>query len=302
MFPKSANGRFVGRTVSLVVLLALLTVAAPTSRSSEPSKPSIVAKETLLAWAFAEHGVQRGTFVLRDGKTGALTTRDAKRAATRFIPASTFKIPNSLIGLETGAVGSVDEVLPYGGKPQRFKQWEHDMPLREAIVLSAVPIYQELARRVGLPRMQEWVKRLGYGNAETGAVVDQFWLEGPLKISAVEQTEFLLRLVNGELPGVSAKTLAAVGEITILEKGDGYVLHAKTGWGPGNQDDAAAGSSAEIGWWVGWVERPGKPVTTFALNLDLPGGEQDAAKRVSLGRACLRALGVLPPAAAGVTP
>lgn len=289
-FYKSRNGFTIGAVV-LLASLAILT-AAPTGRTGE-AKPSVVAKETLLKWAFAEYGIQRGTFVLRDGKTGVLTTHDAERAATRFIPASTFKIPNSLIGLETGAVGSVDEILPYGGKPQRFKQWEHDMPLREAIVLSAVPIYQELARRVGLPRMQEWVKRLGYGNTETGTIVDQFWLEGPLKISAIEQTEFLARLANDDLPGVSAKTLAAVKEITILEKGDGYILHAKTGWGPANGD---AIGSAEIGWWVGWIERPSQPVATFALNIDMLAGEKDASKRVPLGKACLRALGILPPA------
>ena len=273
-----------GRRLSLCGILAFLCMA-DFSVHAEMERNAAEA-ETALARIFAEQGV-RGTFVLRDVKTGALTTHDAGRAATQFIPASTFKIPNSLIGLETGAVKNVDEVLPYGGKPQPFKAWEHDMPLREATQLSAVPIYQELACRIGLARMQEWVQRLGYGNVEIGAVVDRFWLVGPLKISALEQTDFLARLVKGELPKISAEHHAAVQEITVLEQGDGYVLHGKTGW--------VFDTDPQLGWWVGWVERPGKPAVTFALNIDLPGKEKDVGKRIPLGKACLRALGVLLP-------
>jgi beta-lactamase class D len=91
----------------------------------------------------------KGTFVLYDPGANRFIGHDRVRAGTRFIPASTFKIPNSLIGLSSGAVKSVDEVLPYGGKPQPIKAWEHDMGLREAIKISNVPIYQELARRIG---------------------------------------------------------------------------------------------------------------------------------------------------------
>ncbi len=277
-------------------------IALPGLIALTPSSPASAAgseREAALARIFAEHGIAQGTFVLRDGKTGTLTMHNPSRAATRFIPASTFKIPNSLIGLETGAVKSVDEILPYGGKPQPFKTWEHDMGLREAIRLSAVPIYQELARRVGLPRMQDWVRKLGYGNAEIGTVVDRFWLDGPLKISAIEQTEFLARLANGEVPGASPEHLAAVREITVLEKSaDGSVLHGKTGWGAA----PSTGTGSDIGWWVGWVERPGSPTATFALNIDMPGGLDDAPRRLPLGKACLRALGVLPPAAASEKP
>lgn len=226
----------------------------------------------------------RGTFVLLDAKTGHLTAHNATRAAKRFIPASTFKIPNSIIGLETGVVKSADEVLPYGGKPQPFPDWEHDMGLREAIRLSAVPIYQELARRIGPARMKEWVARLEYGNANIGTTVDRFWLDGPLEISAVEQTQFLDRLAKGKLP-IRAETLTAVKEITQIEKTDAYTLHGKTGW--------CMSTDPDIGWWVGWVERDGKVAATFALNVDVV-EKEDAAKRLPIAKACLRALGVLP--------
>jgi beta-lactamase class D len=213
-----------------------------------------------------------------------MQAHDAVRAAKRFIPASTFKIPNSLISLETGAVKSVDEVLPYGGKPQPIPEWEHDMPLREAIKLSAVPIYQEAARRVGIERMREWVKRMNYGNHEIGNVVDQFWLKGPLEISAVEQTDFLARLVNGDFPR-SAEKMAAVSDITTLDQTDGFVLHGKTGWGTATKPG--------IGWWVGWVEKDGVLTATFALNIDMSSMDE-APKRIAVGRACLVDLGAWP--------
>lgn len=235
-----------------------------------------------LAACFNDQGVV-GTFVLFDAATDTMFVSDAARAKKRFTPASTFKIANSLIGLDVGVVKNVDEVLPYGGKPQRLKEWERDMGLREAIKVSNVPIYQELARRIGLEQMREGVKKLGYGNMVIGSVVDHFWLDGPLGISAVEQTEFLHRLVKGSLP-INPDAVRAVKEITLLEKTDTYELHGKTGWWVGP-------TPPEIGWWVGWIEREGK-VYPFALNIDMPKGA-DGAKRIPIGRDCLKVLGKL---------
>jgi len=226
----------------------------------------------------------RGTFVLFDREADTMFGWDEARAKQRFTPASTFKIANSLIGLDVGAVKGVDEVLPYGGGPQRLKHWEQDMNLRDAIKASNVPVYQELARRIGLERIRDGVKKFGYGNMEIGHVADRFWLEGPLAISAVEQTEYLGRLINGTLP-VSAEAVRVVKEITSLEKTDSYELHGKTGWHwPEN-------GGRQIGWWVGRVQREGKAYS-FALNIDRK-SDVEAQKRIPLGRACLKALGKL---------
>jgi beta-lactamase class D len=127
--------------------------------------------------------------------------------------------------------------------------------------------------------MRAGVKKLGYGNMEIGDVVDRFWLDGPLAISAVEQTEFLGRLVGGKLP-VTPDAARAVKEITLLEKTESYALHGKTGW--------HVDAKQQIGWWVGWVERDGK-FYPFALNIDMA-GEEDAVKRIPIGRDCLKAL------------
>ncbi len=259
------------RLIALFAVLATIAVGVPLFAIEELPE---------LAAAFEEVGAT-GTFVMLDPDSGELRGHNPERARLPKIPASTFKIPNTLIALDCGAVASVDEVLPYGGKPQRFPAWERDMSLREAIKVSNVPIYQELARRIGPERMTAGLAKLDYGNGEIGDTVDRFWLDGPLEISAVEQVEFLRRLAVGDLP-VSKEAIAAVQEITLLETKDGLALHGKTGF--------ADVTSPDLGWFVGWVQRGGK-IYPFALNIDVP-DETFIAKRQPVALECLRRLGV----------
>jgi beta-lactamase class D len=234
-----------------------------------------------LAAAFSEAGVT-GTFVMLNASDETIRAHDFERARKRFVPASTFKIPNTIIGLDCGAISSVDQILPYGGEPQPFPEWEQDMSLRDAFPISNVPIYQELARRIGYARMQAGVAKLEYGNQEMGQVVDRFWLDGPLEISAVEQIDFLRRLTGGELP-VAAEMVEALRDIALVEKTDAYELYGKTGWA-GNVEEP-------VGWFVGWVEKDGISYF-FALNIDAT-SEEEIPKRVPLAKECLRLLGVL---------
>ena len=251
--------------------------------------PALLAQASLAAWedapavtALFEEAAVSGTFVLHDVTRGTDRGHAEARARTRYVPASTFKIPNALIGLATGAVKSVDEPLPYRAREPAFMpEWERDMGLREAIRLSNVPIFQELARRIGLPRMREHVARLDYGNRDIGSAVDRFWLDGPLAISALEQTRFLAGLASGTLP-VAVDGQRAVREVLLVDSGPGWKLYAKTGW----QHAPGAG----VGWWVGWVEQDGV-LHAFALNMDIRDAD-DAPLRIALGRASLAALGL----------
>ena len=230
---------------------------------------------------FAENGLA-GTFVLYDVAADHLTLVDGKRAGRRFVPASTFKIANTVIALETGVVKDENEIIPYGGQPQPFKTWEKDMSMREAIALSAVPIYQELARRIGLERYREWLARLDFGNRQTGTIVDTFWLDGPLEISAVEEARFVARLAQQKLDA-SVRSQSIARDIIRLESRDGRVLYGKTGW--------RFSSAPNLGWWTGWVEQHGK-ISAFSLNIDMPAAT-DAPKRVAVGKTMLSRLGVL---------
>ncbi len=229
---------------------------------------------------FSKRGVQ-GTFLLHDVSADSYTVHDRQRAETRFIPASTFKIPNTLIGLATGTVASVDTILPYGGGKTSRPEWAHDMSLRDAIKISNVSVYQGMARRIGVPAMRANVERLNYGNRDIGATVDTFWLKGPLKISALEQTAFLEQLAQDQLP-FPKQAMAAVRDIT-RQPGNAD-LHAKTGWGSGPVENI------DLGWWVGWINKDGK-LYSFALNLDMPANAED--QRVAVGKEALRTMGLL---------
>lgn len=265
------------RVIGAAVLGVFLAGCAGDGRHTADEAP-VVEERADLAALFEERGVV-GTFAMYDPRAGRMVVVDAERARRRYAPASTFKIPNSLIAFETGAVRDEHEVVPYGGGEQFLDAWERDMTLPEAIRVSNVPVYQEVARRIGLERMQRYVDRLDYGNRELGEVVDRFWLDGPLAISAVEQTRFLARLAQGRLP-LSARSQSLVREM--LRSPDDPDLYAKTGW--------LMSSDPDVGWWVGWVERDGG-VYAFALNIDVI-EDSDAAQRIPLGKALLAALGL----------
>ena len=258
----------------------LLASSAVVLATPNPARAQAQDRSDLMS-VFKEHRVD-GTFSLYDVTTGAVTTVNAGRAGQRFVPASTFKIANSLIALETGVVKDENEIIPYGGKPQPFKAWEKDMPMREAIAASVVPIYQELARRIGLERYHHWLERLSYGNRTTGDALETFWLDGPLEISAIEQTRFVAELAQQKL-SMSARSQTIVRDILRLETAGSRTLYGKTGW--------RFSSTPQLGWWVGWVE-DGSKLSTFAINIDMPSPE-DAKKRIGIARVLLGKLGVL---------
>ena len=178
-------------------------------------------------------------------------------------------------------------VLTWDGIQRELPEWNRDLNLREAFKLSAVWFYQVLARRVGYDRMKQWVIQGGYGNQEIGSKddIDQFWLNGKLRITPQQQIQFLHRLYKNDLP-FSERTLSIVKEIMIAEKTPDYTIRSKTGWfGFGND------SIPNIGWYVGDLEK-GENVYFFATNIDIR-NKKDSAARIELTRRCFKALAVL---------
>lgn len=182
-----------------------------------------------------------------------------ERSVEGFLPASTFKIPNTLIALQEGAVADADEVIKWNGKDYGWSEWNKDQTLRTAISSSTVWVYQELARRIGFEAYDEYLKEMNYGNGKTGGIVDTFWLEGDIRISAKEQIEFLKKLYNEEF-AFDKEHYALLKELMIVEKNDEYVIRAKTGW--------AQRVEPQTGWYVGYVETS-NDVWFFALNLEV---------------------------------
>ena len=273
--------------IALLLLLPGLPVRAATLQEQPP-------------WhAVFERAQVRGTLLVYDEHADRWLAHDAERARRRYLPASTFKLFNALVALDTGAVRDESEVIRWdgtvrsiGGQP--VANWNRDQNLASALRYSAVWFYQELARRAGAARMQQWLDRAGYGNRDIGGGIDHFWLSGDLRISAQEQIEFLRRLADGTLP-FSARAQETVRRISITEAQPAYVLHAKTGWGGGAAQNGSPGHAAtDLGWYVGWLEARGQR-WFFALNIDMPDAG-DTAKREAIVRQALQQLGALPAA------
>src|SRR6056297_3042126 len=179
-------------------------------------------------------------------------------------PYSTFKIANALLGLETGLLADADSVMRYNAARYPAEDWwpagwDRDQPLRRAINMSAVPLFRQLAAGIGPARMQAFLRDIDYGNADGGGEADAFWLTGDLRISAMEQVEFLSRLATGRLE-VSEESVAAIRDALGREVAPGVLLYTKTGSGRIEGD----GESGFLGWQVGWVEHDGE-TTVFAF-------------------------------------
>jgi beta-lactamase class D len=230
-----------------------------------------------------------GTFVLLEAQTGRLTRFNPERASERFPPASTFKIPNALIALETGVVDGPEFALAWDVKtpqePWWPDIWKRDHTLQTALPKSVVWYFQEVARRIGHERMQSHLDGFDYGNRDISGGIDQFWLTGGLRISADEQVRFLQRFYEEAL-GVSKRSTDIVKELLVLEEEPGYRLSGKTGWSALGESDAP-----QIGWLVGYLES-GEATHFFALNIDIRTNE-DASKRLVIAKSVLRELGVL---------
>ena len=170
-----------------------------------------------------------GTFVGYKVDDYLIIASDKVRSGEAKLPASTFKIPNSLIALETGVVGDPDkDVFKWDGVVRSIEAWNKDHTLRSAIAASAVPVYQEIARRIGQERMQKYVDLFDYGNHDIGGGIDQFWLTGNLRIDPVQQIDFVDRLRRSVLP-VSKRSQDLVRDILPVTRVGDAVIRAKSG-------------------------------------------------------------------------
>lgn len=204
---------------------------------------------------FDTAGVE-GCFLFYDLSSQKYSGYNLKRIKQEFLPASTFKFFSSLVALETGVVGDVDENFKWDGVDRQNPAWNRDQTLRHAYKNSTLWFYQELVRRIGEKRMQNYVNRAGYGNRQTGGGSDRFWLDGGLmRITPRQQIEFLVKLYKYELP-FSRRTIDAVKDISIFEKTEKFTIHGKMGWAV----------EQKVAWLVGYVER-GDKAYFFAMNI-----------------------------------
>ncbi len=165
-----------------------------------------------------------------------------------------------------------------------IEAWNKDHTLRSAIAVSAVPVYQEIARRIGQERMQKYVDEFDYGNRDIGGGIDQFWLTGNLRIDPVEQVDFVDRLRRRALP-IGKRSQDLVADILPVTKVGDSIIRAKSGL------LGAERGEPSLGWMVGWAEKGGAH-TVFALNMDCK-EPRHVGERMPLTQACLTEIGAI---------
>ncbi len=187
-----------------------------------------------------------GSFTMLNNADGEITVYNMELDTMRFSPASTFKIVNSLIGLQSGVITDEHMMIKWDGNRRTNAAWNKDMDMTEAFKVSSVPYYQEVARRIGKDTMQGWIDSLSYGNKNISGPIDSFWLNNQLKISPDEQLGLLKKLYFDQLP-FRKSVQQQVRNVMVQEDNTLFKLSYKTGWGFDEQKN-------NIGWVVGWIE------------------------------------------------
>lgn len=231
-----------------------------------------------------------GCFALMNNATGKFTVYNLSRYRdSSYLPASTFKIVNSLIGLQTGKIVNDSMVIKWDGVKRSVNEWNKDLSMYEAFRVSAVPYYQEVARRIGKDTMQLWLDSLKYGaKVSTDKVtiktaVDTFWLDNSLKVTPDQQVGLIKRLYFDQLPFFKVYQ-EVVKRAMLFEDNANYRLGYKTGWGTTEKGHA-------LGWVVGWIEENKHPYF-FVLNVESPDKNYDMkAVRIKMLKDILKQLG-----------
>lgn len=201
-----------------------------------------------------------GSIVIFDKNNSKFIYYDSLRCSNQYTPASTFKIFNSLAALEAGVIKDTTHVIPWDSITRAYQSWNNDQNLKSAFKHSTVWFYQELARRIGEKKMFKYIRKNHYGNQNINGGIDLFWLKGDLRISQMEQIEFLKKLYEKKLK-FKTKNQEIVKDIMLMEIKSNYRLYAKTGWSIENENGIS------YGLYVGFIETPNNTFF-FATNIE----------------------------------
>ncbi len=233
----------------------------------------------------------KGSITIFDYKAGKWISSDIDDSVFPTLPASTFKIVNTLIALETNVIKNENEVIKwpgstdtvkYGYRPNIYK----DMDMQEAFKVSSVWAYIELAKMVGKEKYKEYLTACNYGNADVSINDVDFWNFGELAISPVNQIKILIGIYEETLP-FKKENFAILKNMMIEEQTDNHILRAKTGW--------TRSQEKNIGWWVGYVERK-ENVYFFAtrvINDRTPPNPNFSISRKKITKTILRQLEII---------
>jgi beta-lactamase class D len=191
-----------------------------------------------------------GAIAIYDHKNHTWILSDTVATRKETLPASTFKIINLLIALETKTIASENDSVKWPGSTDTLKydyrpNIYHDITVKEAFEVSAGWAFIELAKKIGKDNYKKYLTLCHYGNINLSQTDPDFWNFGAFGISPINQVEFLKKLYEEKLP-FSKRNIAIVKKVMITEQNDDYTIHSKTGWTREND--------INTGWWVGYIE------------------------------------------------
>lgn len=246
--------------------------------------------ETPIKPAMCEEGQNDCTFVLLNNTDGKFTIVNNTRANMAMTPFSTFKIPNSIIGLEEELINNSKSPMSYDKTKYPVEQWWPSVwklpayDLSTAYKFSMVAIYRQLATDIGEAKMHEYLKRFDYGNRDISSGLDNFWLNGSIKVSAKEQVEFLQKFHQNTF-GLSENTQQSMKKIMFANDLGETKIYAKTG--AGKVDDGTM-----LGWYIGYVESKSSTYY-FAMNFNRETYAEMKKLRIEMAMNHLKSLGVI---------
>lgn len=247
--------------VSIAILICLIISAGCSSNSKVDSSMEKVFTEDLDKH-FAGY---EGSFVLFDKNKNEYTIYNQEKSNKQTSPCSSFKIYNSLIGLESKVLEDENTTFKWDGTRYAIESWNKDQTLRSAVANSVVWYFQQLTPKVGEEKMQAFLNKIDYGNNDISGGITKFWLQSSLKISPKEQVDTLKKFYDYQLP-FSKRNIDIVKSIILLSDEKGARLSGKTGSGakPGNNSHEP---KCINGWFVGYVEKDNN-VYYFATNIE----------------------------------
>lgn len=273
--------------VHLIFTLLLLTVSCQVDRDSQKVDAKMVERNEIVRTDFQsilDSAKVQGSILVLHNNT--FYSNDFAWAKKGQLPASTFKIPNSIIALELGIMQDESSINYWDGNQYWLDVWEQDLSFKDAFHFSCVPCYQEIARKVGVSDMILYTSKFDYGKLQIDSTnLDLFWLEGASTINSFEQIDFLKRF-NEEQLEISGKTYSTMQRMMIIDETENYTLRGKTGWSIQNEQDNC--------WFVGYVTTK-KATYYFATNVvpsDKTNMEQLTAIRKDVTFSALKTMGI----------
>ncbi len=239
---------------------------------------------------FEECGVE-GSVTIYDYDRARWIYSDSLDSIRETLPASTFKIINTLIAIETGVIKDENQVVGWPGSTDTVKYGYrpniyHDMTIKEAFQKSAGWVYVELAKQVGKDRYLKYLRAVDYGNLNLSHPDTDFWNFGGFGISPEAQIRILVGIYEESLQ-FSPQAFDIVKRIMVTEKKSEYVVRAKTGW--------TRYGGKDTGWWVGYIEVE-ENVYFFATRIMKPRNRSNpnfGECRKEITKKFLRQLGIL---------